>query len=247
MLVARIPPSYPPTSLRDSTRVAASNPAVWRDILLENRAHLLPLDRSPARAACAAPAVAGCQRCRGGAGGAAAGTELPPADRVMSPARAGCRLAAAGACDRRLRPVARAASGWRGGEAACAQWVLSCWRSCRRRPRRCCRSTSPGLRDSPWAKPVLAWAAERERTGEGGRQGRGFDELADVDRWLFARVGSCRQWARHAGAGPRALRPASGAGGVRGPASPSRARPGSPGRRARRTTSRRWPCWKRTR
>jgi prephenate dehydrogenase len=43
MLVARIPPSYPPTSLRDSTRVAASNPAVWRDILLENRAHLLPL------------------------------------------------------------------------------------------------------------------------------------------------------------------------------------------------------------
>jgi prephenate dehydrogenase len=45
MLVARIPPSYPPTSLRDSTRVAASNPAVWRDIMLENRAHLLPLVR----------------------------------------------------------------------------------------------------------------------------------------------------------------------------------------------------------
>jgi prephenate dehydrogenase len=31
------------TSLRDTTRIAASNPAVWRDILLENRAHLLPL------------------------------------------------------------------------------------------------------------------------------------------------------------------------------------------------------------
>jgi prephenate dehydrogenase len=43
MLVERIPPTCPPTSLRDCTRVAASNPAVWRDILLENRAHLLPL------------------------------------------------------------------------------------------------------------------------------------------------------------------------------------------------------------
>lgn len=42
MLVERIPPTYPPTSLRDSSRVAASNPAVWRDILLENRRQLLP-------------------------------------------------------------------------------------------------------------------------------------------------------------------------------------------------------------
>lgn len=42
MLVERIPPTFPPTSLRDASRVAASNPAVWRDILLENRAHLLP-------------------------------------------------------------------------------------------------------------------------------------------------------------------------------------------------------------
>ncbi|HEY0707211.1 MAG TPA: prephenate dehydrogenase, partial [Polyangia bacterium] len=42
MLVERTPPSYPPTSLRDSSRVAASNPAVWRDILLENRRQLLP-------------------------------------------------------------------------------------------------------------------------------------------------------------------------------------------------------------
>lgn len=46
MLELRIPRSYPPTSLRDSTRVAASNPAVWRDILIQNRAHLLPrIDR----------------------------------------------------------------------------------------------------------------------------------------------------------------------------------------------------------
>jgi prephenate dehydrogenase len=45
MLVARIPASYPPTSLRDSTRVAASNPAVWRDIMLANGHHLLPLVR----------------------------------------------------------------------------------------------------------------------------------------------------------------------------------------------------------
>jgi prephenate dehydrogenase len=45
MLVRRIPASYPPTSLRDSTRVAASNPAVWRDIMLANGHHLLPLVR----------------------------------------------------------------------------------------------------------------------------------------------------------------------------------------------------------
>jgi prephenate dehydrogenase len=43
MLEARIPRSYPPTSLRDSTRVAASNPAVWRDILLGNAGPLVPL------------------------------------------------------------------------------------------------------------------------------------------------------------------------------------------------------------
>jgi prephenate dehydrogenase len=52
MLEARIPRSYPPTSLRDSTRVAASNPAVWRDILIENRAQLLPrIDRLQAELA----------------------------------------------------------------------------------------------------------------------------------------------------------------------------------------------------
>ena len=31
------------TSLRDTTRVAASNPAMWRDILLDNRGEVLPL------------------------------------------------------------------------------------------------------------------------------------------------------------------------------------------------------------
>jgi prephenate dehydrogenase len=36
----------PTTSLRDTTRIAASSPPVWRDILLENRAHLLPLVRA---------------------------------------------------------------------------------------------------------------------------------------------------------------------------------------------------------
>jgi hypothetical protein len=46
------------------------------------------------------------------------------------------------------------------------------------------------LRGSDWAKPMLAWAAEREKAGEGGRAGRGFDEMADVETWLFARVGS---------------------------------------------------------
>ena len=33
----------PTTSLRDTTRVAASSPAMWRDILLDNRAEVLPL------------------------------------------------------------------------------------------------------------------------------------------------------------------------------------------------------------
>jgi prephenate dehydrogenase len=33
----------PTTSLRDTTRIAASSPAVWRDIMLANRAHLVPL------------------------------------------------------------------------------------------------------------------------------------------------------------------------------------------------------------
>jgi prephenate dehydrogenase len=33
----------PTTSLRDTIRIAASSPQVWRDILLANREHLLPL------------------------------------------------------------------------------------------------------------------------------------------------------------------------------------------------------------
>ncbi len=45
MLVARTPGAYPPTSLRDTTRIAASNPAMWRDIFLMNRDHLLPVVR----------------------------------------------------------------------------------------------------------------------------------------------------------------------------------------------------------
>lgn len=38
-----LPPGAAATSLRDTTRIAASSPAVWRDILLENRAQLMPL------------------------------------------------------------------------------------------------------------------------------------------------------------------------------------------------------------
>jgi prephenate dehydrogenase len=45
LLVAQTPPSCPPTSLRDTTRVAASEPRIWTDIFLDNRAHLLPLLR----------------------------------------------------------------------------------------------------------------------------------------------------------------------------------------------------------
>jgi prephenate dehydrogenase len=33
----------PTSSLRDTTRVAASSPAMWRDIFLDNRAEVLPL------------------------------------------------------------------------------------------------------------------------------------------------------------------------------------------------------------
>ncbi len=35
--------AFPTTSLRDTTRIAASNPAVWRDIFFANAEHLLPL------------------------------------------------------------------------------------------------------------------------------------------------------------------------------------------------------------
>jgi prephenate dehydrogenase len=40
------PAAGPTTSLRDTTRIAASSPGVWRDIFLENRAQLLPLVRA---------------------------------------------------------------------------------------------------------------------------------------------------------------------------------------------------------
>jgi hypothetical protein len=48
------------------------------------------------------------------------------------------------------------------------------------------------LRRSAWARPVLDWAAQREGGGSGAkgvRDRRGFDEVEDADRWLFARVG----------------------------------------------------------
>lgn len=46
LLEGDAPGAGPTTSLRDTTRIAASSPAVWRDILLENRRHLLPLVRA---------------------------------------------------------------------------------------------------------------------------------------------------------------------------------------------------------
>jgi prephenate dehydrogenase len=49
----------PTTSLRDTTRIAASGPAVWRDILLANGKHVLPLVQGLAgRVAAIAQAVA---------------------------------------------------------------------------------------------------------------------------------------------------------------------------------------------
>jgi prephenate dehydrogenase len=45
-LEAHGPAAAPTTSLRDTSRIAASSPPVWRDILLANRAHLLPLVRA---------------------------------------------------------------------------------------------------------------------------------------------------------------------------------------------------------
>jgi len=45
-LAAAGPAAASTTSLRDTTRIAASSPAVWRDIFLENRVHLLPLARA---------------------------------------------------------------------------------------------------------------------------------------------------------------------------------------------------------
>jgi prephenate dehydrogenase len=42
-LAQAMPAGASPSSLRDTTRIAASAPAVWRDIFLSNRQHLLPL------------------------------------------------------------------------------------------------------------------------------------------------------------------------------------------------------------
>lgn len=42
-LAQAMPAGASPSSLRDTTRIAASAPAVWRDIFLANRQHLLPL------------------------------------------------------------------------------------------------------------------------------------------------------------------------------------------------------------
>jgi prephenate dehydrogenase len=42
-LEATVTPASPTTSLRDTTRIAASGPNVWRDILLANAQYLLPL------------------------------------------------------------------------------------------------------------------------------------------------------------------------------------------------------------
>jgi hypothetical protein len=46
------------------------------------------------------------------------------------------------------------------------------------------------LRGSPWSKPVFAWARERQRTASGKQGLRGFDEIDDVDRWVFAKIPS---------------------------------------------------------
>jgi prephenate dehydrogenase len=43
LVEAKAIPGGPTTSLRDTIRIAASSPQVWRDILLSNRDHLLPL------------------------------------------------------------------------------------------------------------------------------------------------------------------------------------------------------------
>lgn len=42
-LAQAMPAGASPSSLRDTTRIAGSAPAVWRDIFLANRQHLLPL------------------------------------------------------------------------------------------------------------------------------------------------------------------------------------------------------------
>lgn len=42
-LAQAMPAGASPTSLRDTTRIAASSPAVWRDIFVANRQQLLPL------------------------------------------------------------------------------------------------------------------------------------------------------------------------------------------------------------
>ena len=121
MLIERIPPTYPPTSLRDCTRVAASNPAVWRDILLENRAHLLP---KVARFEAALAELRGAlerQDADGVAGLAGAWTEEPAPDRAMMPAASDRHRGRAWPCSR---------------SGACAEYRRRRRRGCSRRRRR---------------------------------------------------------------------------------------------------------------
>lgn len=42
-LAQAMPAGASPTSLRDTTRIAASSPSVWRDIFVANKQHLMPL------------------------------------------------------------------------------------------------------------------------------------------------------------------------------------------------------------
>jgi prephenate dehydrogenase len=66
----------PTTSLRDTSRVAASSPSMWRDIFLENRAALLPFVERLAREL---DAIAGAIRAEDG----------PRLEAILTTARAG--------------------------------------------------------------------------------------------------------------------------------------------------------------
>ena len=102
----------PTSSLRDTTRVAASSPVMWRDILLDNRAEVLPLIEALARRHRGAARRGGGGRRRphraaAGRGQGRAATASSPADAhaASDRARAGAGAAAAGG----VRRVGRAA------------------------------------------------------------------------------------------------------------------------------------------
>ena len=104
----------------------------------------------------------------------------------MNPGPARLALAGAGG---RLRAAAAALASRRRRRPGLRR-ATRCWRWSRRRPRRCCRWTWPACAPPPGPSRCWPGRPNAKRPVRAARARRGFDEMADVDTWLFARVGS---------------------------------------------------------